>query len=209
MRATTSDLLVSSALLYCTTFNMNDEDRRMQSDERDASPQRFPAEAVEEPRPTHLRRHATGDTLSSTSSFERNRNNISRFTTQRDDVDLARHPTSLSRIATARSQHSHTVGTSLRSRTARRHDSTPLPAFGGGKDYPPELPDKELFIVEFDGPLDPMHAQVSMALWSEARLIIVELANVEEATNCVHSRFRHTYSCVWLIDLLSSNTSCG
>lgn len=162
-RATTSIASRFICTKHCNTSKMNEEDRRMRSDERDASPQRWPAEAVEEPRETHLRRHATGDSLSSTSSIGRNPNDISRFTTHRDDVDLARHPTSLSRIATARSQHSHTVGTSLRSRTARRYESKPLPAFGAGKDYPPELPDKELFIVEFDGPNDPMHAQVSMA----------------------------------------------
>lgn len=84
---------------------------------------------------------------------------MSRLPTQRDDVvDLERHPTALSRIQTARSQHSATVGASLRSRTATRHSKTPLPAFGAGKPYPPPLPEREEYVVEFDGPDDPLHA---------------------------------------------------
>lgn len=34
-----------------------------------------------------------------------------------------------------------------------------LPAFGAGKPYPPPLPEREEYVVEFDGPKDPMHAQ--------------------------------------------------
>ncbi|KAL4790617.1 major facilitator superfamily domain-containing protein [Aspergillus venezuelensis] len=67
---------------------------------------------------------------------------------------LERHPTALSRIATQRSQHSATVGT-LRTHTSRK----PLPEFGAGKPYPPPLPEKEEYVVEFAGPDDPMHPQ--------------------------------------------------
>ncbi|KAI2632087.1 MFS general substrate transporter [Hypoxylon sp. NC1633] len=77
---------------------------------------------------------------------------ISRIPTQRD---LERHPTELSRINTARSQHSATVGRGLRSRESRR----PLPAFGAGKPFPPPLPAQDEYVVEFDGPDDPYHAQ--------------------------------------------------
>ncbi|KJZ78802.1 hypothetical protein HIM_01575 [Hirsutella minnesotensis 3608] len=35
----------------------------------------------------------------------------------------------------------------------------PLPAFGAGKPYPPPLPEREEYVVEFDGPDDPLHAQ--------------------------------------------------
>lgn len=157
---------------------MNAEDRRMQTDERDASPERFfaqetsrPAERavagtepvggkeqVEQP---VLSRTRTGESsISSVSSVQRESMRISRMATQTDDVDLHRHPTALSRIATGRSQHSHTVGTSLRSRMSRKQ-STALPNFGGGKPYPPELPAQEEYVVEFDGPKDPIHAQVS------------------------------------------------
>ncbi|EED23653.1 MFS multidrug transporter, putative [Talaromyces stipitatus ATCC 10500] len=66
---------------------------------------------------------------------------------------LERHPTALSRIATQRSQHSGTVGASLRSRASKK----PLPPFGAGKPYPPPLPAKEAYVVEFDGPDDPLH----------------------------------------------------
>ncbi|PGG95786.1 hypothetical protein AJ79_09872 [Helicocarpus griseus UAMH5409] len=69
--------------------------------------------------------------------------------------DLERHPTALSRIATHRSQHSNTVGAGLRSRPPKR----PLPPFGAGKPYPPLLPEREEYVVEFDGPDDPLHPQ--------------------------------------------------
>ncbi|KKK24302.1 putative MFS transporter [Aspergillus rambellii] len=67
---------------------------------------------------------------------------------------LERHPTALSRIETQRSQHSATVG-ALRTRPPRK----PLPDFGAGKPYPPPLPDKEEYVVEFAGPDDPLHPQ--------------------------------------------------
>lgn len=77
---------------------------------------------------------------------------MSRVSTSRD---LERHPTELERIQTAKSQHSGTVGRSVTSRKSRK----PLPEFGAGKPYPPLLPDQEDYVVEFDGPDDPMHAQ--------------------------------------------------
>ncbi|KAL4870635.1 hypothetical protein BDV12DRAFT_184266 [Aspergillus spectabilis] len=67
---------------------------------------------------------------------------------------LERHPTALSRIATQRSQHTATVG-ALRSRPSIK----PLPEFGAGKPYPPPLPEKEEYVVEFAGPDDPLHPQ--------------------------------------------------
>ncbi|KAF2460801.1 major facilitator superfamily [Lineolata rhizophorae] len=81
---------------------------------------------------------------------------MSRLPTQPDDAPaLERNPTALSRIQTARSQHSMTVGATLSSRRSRR----PLPAFGGGKPYPEPLPAKEEYVVEFAGADDPLHAQ--------------------------------------------------
>ncbi|KAL2816154.1 major facilitator superfamily domain-containing protein [Aspergillus granulosus] len=77
---------------------------------------------------------------------------------------LERHPTALSRIATQRSQHSATVG-ALRTRPSRK----PLPEFGAGKPYPPPLPDKEEYVVEFVGPDDPLHPQN----WPIKRKILV------------------------------------
>jgi MFS transporter, DHA1 family, multidrug resistance protein len=35
----------------------------------------------------------------------------------------------------------------------------PLPNFGAGKLYPSPLPEEEDYVVEFDGPNDPLHAQ--------------------------------------------------
>lgn len=82
---------------------------------------------------------------------------MSRVTTQGDNNELERHATALERIATQRSQHSATVGASLKSR--RTKSLKPLPNFGGGKPYPPPLPAREEYVVEFDGADDPLHAQ--------------------------------------------------
>ncbi|PWY84775.1 MFS general substrate transporter [Aspergillus heteromorphus CBS 117.55] len=75
------------------------------------------------------------------------------------EIDLERHRTAtshaLSRIETQRLQHALTVGESVRSRASR----APLPAFGGGKPYPPPLPAREDYVVEFDGPDDPLYPQ--------------------------------------------------
>ncbi|CAK7266817.1 hypothetical protein SEPCBS57363_002282 [Sporothrix epigloea] len=70
-------------------------------------------------------------------------------------AELERHQTQLMRVQTARSQHSGTVGRSI---TSRRHEK-PLPAFGADKPYPPIMPDQEAYVVDFEGPDDPLHAQ--------------------------------------------------
>lgn len=143
---------------------MDAADKIISRAERDASPERFPghgdketqAEKTEATEP--IARTYTSSTSSSSSSgasdIERDAT-MSRAPTQREDVDLERHPTALSRIQTQRSQHSATVGASLKSRQSRK----PLPAFGAGKPYPPPLPDREEYVVEFEGPDDPLHAQ--------------------------------------------------
>ncbi|KAJ5113551.1 hypothetical protein N7456_002085 [Penicillium angulare] len=71
------------------------------------------------------------------------------------ETTLERHPTAISRIATQRSQHTATVGASMKSRETYK----PLPEFGAGKPYPPQLPEKEEYVVEFAGPNDPLHPQ--------------------------------------------------
>ena len=74
--------------------------------------------------------------------------------TARDNVvELERHQTALERIHTAKSQHSGTVGATLRSRQSRK----PLPPFGAGRSYPQPLPAREDYVVEFEGADDPMH----------------------------------------------------
>jgi DHA1 family multidrug resistance protein-like MFS transporter len=69
--------------------------------------------------------------------------------------ELERHPTALSRIATHRTQQSETVGAALKRRVSKK----PLPPFGAGKPYPPSLAPQEEYVVEFDGPGDPLHPQ--------------------------------------------------
>ncbi|KAG9653126.1 MFS general substrate transporter, partial [Aureobasidium melanogenum] len=149
---------------------MNAQDRFMVDNERDASPERFGPierhESHELPIATRRRSSVSSQSGSSVRLQEMGRS-ISRVETQHEnEADLERHPTALSRIQTGRSQHSATVGASgtegsgfgvFRTRSSKA--SRPLPAFGAGKPYPPPLPEREEYVVEFDGPNDPMHAQ--------------------------------------------------
>ncbi len=66
-----------------------------------------------------------------------------------------KHPMELGRIHTQRLQHILTVGHSTHTQT--RDSKNPLPPFGAGKGYPPPLPAREEYVVEFDGPHDPLH----------------------------------------------------
>ncbi|KAI8931089.1 hypothetical protein NX059_012100 [Plenodomus lindquistii] len=76
-----------------------------------------------------------------------------------------RNPEAIRRIETHRSQHALTVGapSALDSRLTRtltrRRTEKPLPTLGAGKPFPPPLPDREEYVVEFDGVHDPLHAQ--------------------------------------------------
>ena len=67
---------------------------------------------------------------------------------------LSRRPTNveLSRMESLKSTHKSTVG----SATGPDPREKWLP-FGGGKDYPPMLPDPEQYVVEFSEQDDPMH----------------------------------------------------
>lgn len=126
-------------------------DRDLEKAERAASMEKF-TEGKEEndlQRQETAASHATSSSASSV-SIVREEMGMSRVGTQRD---LERHPTVLSRIATERSQHSGTVGRTLTSRSSKK----PLPPFGAGKPYPPALPEQEEYVVQFEGPDDPLH----------------------------------------------------
>ena len=74
------------------------------------------------------------------------------------DEDISRHPTHLSRWETQTIQHVETVGASAASQATSRASKKPLPKFGGGKPYPPVIPaEREAYVVDFDGPFDPLH----------------------------------------------------
>ena len=75
-----------------------------------------------------------------------------------------RNPEAIRRIETHRSQHRTTVGAAevesrLTRTLSRRRPDKPLPSLGAGKPFPPSLPDREEYVVEFDGADDPLHAQ--------------------------------------------------
>jgi len=66
------------------------------------------------------------------------------------------HPLEDLRSETHRLQQVATVGAgTLKSRKTEKA----LPNFGGGKAYPPDLPPYEDYVVEYDGPDDPLHPQ--------------------------------------------------
>jgi DHA1 family multidrug resistance protein-like MFS transporter len=141
---------------------MDPVDKDMERAERDASPERFREfTAAGEP----IERAESSSSSSSSASEGGIRRldtatGMSRLATQRDNPGvLERNQTAMSRIHTARSQHSGTVGAGLKSRTLRTESRRPLPPFGGGKEYPPPLPEREEYVVEFDGVDDPLHAQ--------------------------------------------------
>ena len=148
---------------------MDPVDRDLEKAEMDASPLRFPSSstpgdmskahtATGEPieRIATGRSTATSTTASTRSSVVRREARMERATTQRDIMpELEHNETHMSRIQTQRSQHTGTVGATLSSRKSKK----PLPAMGAGKPYPPELPEREDYVVEFDGADDPMHAQ--------------------------------------------------
>lgn len=94
---------------------------------------------------------------SSSSSVDMNRiQTASAASMARASVARTRtHPIEMHRTQTHRLQHSGTVGASIKTKV----DTRPLPEFGGGKPYPPPLPAREEYVVEFDGKDDPLHPQ--------------------------------------------------
>ena len=110
---------------------------------------------------TSMARTRTANSISScsASSEEQGMNRIATAPAGEDGSRQQRtqtHPIEDHRISTHRLQHTQTVGASnLKSRKTEQ----PLPEFGGGKPYPPPLPEQEEYVVEFDGKDDPLHSQ--------------------------------------------------
>ena len=144
-------------------LSMDIVDRDLEKAEREASPERFPEpsqqrqvkgtkdDQIERTNTTASSSGSSSSASSTSVSVVREEMAMARTATTRD---LERHPTALSRIQTQRSQHNATVGS-----TKSRASQKPLPGFGAGKPYPPPLPEQEEYVVEFDGPDDPLHPQ--------------------------------------------------
>ena len=74
------------------------------------------------------------------------------------DTSISRHPTHVFRWHTQQLQHIETVGASEFSQSTSRAQKQPLPGFGGGKPFPPPIPaERQAYVVDFDGPDDPLH----------------------------------------------------
>lgn len=150
---------------------MNSEDLRMQRAETDANPRTHTSQdhhrehelEHETERPASPWTRSSSDSYSS--SVDRSRSpRLNTLHSRTTEPDLERQRTTasqaLSRIETRRIQHALTVGgggESLKSRVSSK--ATPLPPFGHGKPYPPLLPAREDYVVEFDGPGDPTYPQ--------------------------------------------------
>jgi MFS transporter, DHA1 family, multidrug resistance protein len=109
-----------------------------------------------------LERRRTGDTISSSSgSSTSGAESMGRIATASgasigaQGVRTRTHPVEDHRTETHRLQHSQTVG----AHPTRTKTEGPLPNFGGGKPYPPPLPERDEYVVEFDGKDDPLHPQ--------------------------------------------------
>ena len=146
-------------------------------------------------RPSHSARHASTESYrtsgSSVSSVQReeiggaarqrptrldSRLTITQTNTKLEDQFmqyLDRHPTAIQRISEHRLQHMNTVGSSK----IRTRESSQLPEFGGGKPFPPPLPDREEYVVEFVGQDDPRHAQN----WPMKKKIIITVILIFDA----------------------------
>ncbi|KAI1318732.1 polyamine transporter 1 [Xylariaceae sp. FL0255] len=137
--------------------HLDEVDRELMIAESNASPGQFSPAPEQQRRASHeIERVITASSVSTTTSEEtvsRRPVGMSRIPTEVEG--LQRTQTELSRIQTAKSQHSATVGQSLKNRKSNK----PLPAFGAGRPFPPPLPSRDEYVVEFDGPDDPYHGQ--------------------------------------------------
>ncbi|EPS32704.1 Major facilitator superfamily multidrug transporter FLU1 [Penicillium oxalicum] len=165
----------------------NAVDRDLEMAEVDANAQRRssdwgdekPRQPAEAPRPSTSGSASTMSSSGSSSSVEYNPN-VHRLQSRNTEVDLERRRSNLSqalsRIETQRLQHSMTVGESVKSRPSK----LPLPPMGAGKPYPPQLPDREDYVVEFDGPDDPLYPQnwsLKTKAWTGAMLAFTSICS--------------------------------
>lgn len=144
---------------------MNRTDQEIQQAEADVSnwSEEKPRASAEADRPTTS--GTAGSSSGSSSSIDYDPY-VHRLQSRNTEVDLERRRSTtsqaLSRIETQRLQHQLTVGESVKSRPSK----VPLPAFGAGKPYPPQLPNRDDYVVEFDGPDDPLYPQ-NWPLWTK------------------------------------------
>ena len=97
---------------------------------------------------------SSGSSISTVDDF---RTRARRAPTQTSLSRTQTHPLEITRTETHRLQQTATVGGSVKTRT--RESRRPLPEMGGGKPYPPQLPEREEYVVEFNGHDDPLHPQ--------------------------------------------------
>lgn len=137
---------------------MDQVDLGIQNAERDASPERL---RDDEARLSSCSIHtgASSTTLESENqSHPYSSGSPLRLQQARLQRTRSLHPTELDRIATHRLLHSSTVGTS-RPNITHGTSATKTTSLGAGKPFPPTSYDVEDYLVEFDGPHDPLHPQ--------------------------------------------------
>lgn len=145
---------------YSNFHDQDDQQRReQQSDSQEGKGERTgvePQEEVEED---------GGSSSSVSTASQQPRQRPSRFdsqltttSTRMEEAMMAyidRHPTVVKRMEHHHLAHSMTVGGSKFGPV----ETSELPPFGEGKEYPPPLPNQDDYVVEFNGHDDPHHAQ--------------------------------------------------
>ncbi|KAH8800235.1 major facilitator superfamily domain-containing protein [Xylogone sp. PMI_703] len=96
------------------------------------------------------------------------------------DLDHGVDGEELEQIESNRLQHVRTFG-SERLAGSRSLDPT-LPGFGAGKSYPPHLNSvQDAYVVEFDGPNDPIHP-LNWSFWTKVAVTAIGILQVFSAT---------------------------
>jgi len=137
---------------------MDQVDLGIQNAERDASPERL---RDDEARLSSCSIHTGASSASlesETQSHPSSSGSPLRLQQTRLQHTRSLHPTELDRIAAHRLLHSSTVGSS-RPNIAHGTSATKTSNLGAGKPFPPTSYDVEDYVVEFDGPRDPLHPQ--------------------------------------------------
>ncbi|RMD41440.1 hypothetical protein DV735_g3701, partial [Chaetothyriales sp. CBS 134920] len=166
----TADYIARPAHLSCSTGKMDNVDRGLERAEVEAS-RTWSRDSKARSHSEHngaLTSHPGGvhsrhDSFSSSSAGS-NEANMNRIATASGATIGSRgyrtrtHPIEDYRTLTHRLQQVETVG-ARGELHPRKSKTLPLPEFGGGKPYPPQLPEQEQYVVEFDGVDDPLHPQ--------------------------------------------------
>lgn len=117
----------------------------------------------------------TAPTYTQYGQDEENHDNLSNPKSVDDDNNIANGQDELSRYesnpAVSRNLSRRQTGSENLMAEANNTDE-PLPKMGGGRDYPPPLPDRTPYLVGYDGPDDPIHPH-NWQLWKKISMSLI------------------------------------